>query len=137
MTELSEEVFAIESGTEYRMEFTPQSRWDCGISALYRGGARCALRLNIRFDSTENSLDITVRDARGAEITPDALRADDCLREDIRGGVRFRGRDGIPRIKGEISCTVPQGTYYIGFGHGTRAGAEGSGEMIFSVSILK
>ena len=135
MSGVSEGAYIIESGTEYHMEFTPQSRWDCEISAKYREGARGALRLCVRFDSTETSLDIIVRDQRGAAVIPDGLNEEGCGRESIPDGVRFCGLSGIPRIKGELSCVVPQGTYRIEFRHGSRAGAEGLGEMHFSVSI--
>lgn len=137
MTEIPEETFRIENGAEYSMEFTPQSRWDCKLSAKYRDGARGVLRLKIRFDATETSLDISVRDSKGAVVMPDRLSDDSCVHEDISYGVRFCGMNGIPRIKGEISYIVPQGIYYIGFGHGIRAGADGSGEMVFSVSVIK
>lgn len=137
MTVISEGAFRIENGVEYNMEFTPQSRWDCEISAKYRDGARGVLRLNIRFEATETSLDISLSGSKGEKVTPDGIRADGCSCEDILGGVRFCGLHGIPRIKGELSCVVAQGTYYVGFGHGMRAGADGSGEMVFSVSVLR
>lgn len=137
MAEFPEGAFRIENGAEYHMEFTPQSRWDCEISAKYRDGARGVLRLNIRFDSTETSLDISVRNSKGAAVIQDSLSAEDCGHVDITDGIRFCGLNGIPRIKGEISYVVPQDTYNIVFSHGMRAGAEGSGEMIFSVSIRK
>ena len=137
MTGISEKAYRIESGAEYCMEFTPQSRWDCEVSAAYREGARGALRLSIGFDSTETSLDISVRDSKGAVVLPDELNAEGCGHESSSDGVRFSGLSGIPRIKGEISCLVQQGVYYIGFCHGSRAGADGLGKMIFSVSLKK
>ena len=137
MAEFPEGAFRIENGTEYSMEFTPQSRWDCEISAKYRDGARGVLRLNIRFDSTETSLDISVRNSKGAAVMSDRLCADNCGHVDIPDGIRFCELNNIPRIKGEISYVVPQGIYYIEFSHGVLAGAEGSGEMIFSVSFRK
>ncbi|MDE6030140.1 MAG: hypothetical protein K2G32_00775 [Oscillospiraceae bacterium] len=135
MAGFTEGAFKIHSGAEYCMEFTPQSRWDCEISVKYREGARGVLRLSVRFDSTETSMDISVRDSNGAVVIPDELRAEGCGQESLPDGVRFCELSGMPRIKGEISCVVPQGTYYIGFCHGSRAGAEGLGEMIFSVSV--
>ncbi len=137
MTEITDKAFIIESGTEYQMEFTPQSRWDCEISAKYREGARGVLRLCVRFDSTETSLDMIIRDKNGAAVIPDEIRAEGCERESVPDGVRFREPSGIPRIRGELSCVIPQGGYHIAFLHGSRAGAEGLGEMHFSVSIKR
>ena len=137
MTGLYKGAFGIESGVEYRMEFTPQSRWECEISAKYKDGARGVLRLCVRFESTESSLDIIVRAPNGAAVIPDGLDAEGCGRESIPDGVRFCEPGGIPRVRGELSYVIPQGNYHIEFSHGSRAGAEGLGEMHFSVSINK
>lgn len=135
MVTIYEGVFAVESGTEYRMEFTPQSRWECEISAKYKDGARGVLRLCVRFESTETSLDITVRAPNGTALLPDELDAEGCGRESIPDGVRFCEPGGIPRVRGGLSYVIPQGNYRIEFSHGSCAGAEGLGEMYFSVSI--
>lgn len=137
MAIITDEAFLMKSGVEYRMEFTPQSRWEGGISAKYKDGARGALRLLVRFEATESSLEISVRGADGAPV-PLEKPAEECpARESVPDGARFREPSGIPRVKGEIFCVIPQGDYRVEFRHGSLAGAEGVGEMRFMVTIDK
>ncbi len=109
MAEFPEGAFRIENGTEYSMEFTPQSRWDCEISAKYRDGARGVLRLNIRFDSTETSLDISVRNSKGAAVMSDRLCADNCGHVDIPDGIRFCELNNIRVSKGKYPMLCRRG----------------------------